>query len=251
MKRFAVVQHTYSEFLGLIERQLEKRDIGFFYFRPFVGQELPATAAQLDALFLLGGRAPITDRKAMPWLDDELRLIDIFRQAQRPIVGIGMGALLVAQHAGGTATAQPFHQAYWTTAQITDAGKGDALAEAVDGRRVLVMYNGAVSLPPSIKPLLVDAQGQWLAIRPEKNTYGILFRPELKPGMIEDMVMEAKRIVPDHIGELLTTARTEWNEMQTTTDRVVVALVKELDLMTERRKMPVFQLQVASDRDGE
>ena len=38
MQNYCVVQHTYSEFLGLIERQLEKRDIGFSYYRPFVGQ---------------------------------------------------------------------------------------------------------------------------------------------------------------------------------------------------------------------
>lgn len=35
MKHFAVVQHSYSEFLGIVESQLEKRDIGFSYFRVF------------------------------------------------------------------------------------------------------------------------------------------------------------------------------------------------------------------------
>ena len=62
MKQFAVVQHTYSEFLGLIENQLEKRDIGFAYFRPFVGQDLPGSAGQFDALFVLGGQATPSDQ---------------------------------------------------------------------------------------------------------------------------------------------------------------------------------------------
>lgn len=247
MKRFAVVQHTYSEFLGLIENQLEKRDIGFHYFRPFVGQALPGSAAQYDALFLLGGRTPVTDRKANPWLDDELNLIDTFRRAQRPVVGLGFGALLVAAHAGAHTSAEPFHRAYWTHAHKTAAGTGDALAEAVHGRRVLVMYNGTATLPAGVEPLLVDDDGQWLAIRPDPLTYGLLFRPELKPGMIEDMIMEAKRHTPDNIGELLAQARAEWAHTQTLTDQVIVALVTELDLMTERRKMPVFNLQIAPD----
>lgn len=54
MKRFLVVQHTYSEFLGGIEKQLENRGIGFIYTRPFTGQSLPASALQYNALWLLG-----------------------------------------------------------------------------------------------------------------------------------------------------------------------------------------------------
>jgi hypothetical protein len=66
----------------------------------------------------------------------------------------------------------------------------------------------------------------------------------MKPGMLEDIIMEAKHNPPDNIGELLGEARMEWVDMQATTDEVVVALVKEADLMRERRKMPVFNLKV-------
>lgn len=244
MKSYAVVQHTYSEFLGLIERQLEKRDIGFNYYRPFIGQSLPGSALQFDALFLLGGAQPTTDRTHCPWVDEELRLIDVFRRADRPVVGIGFGGLLVAERAGAVPSAEPLHNAYWSVAHGTEAGRGDALAEAMAGRRVLVMYNGSAALPDRITPLLVDDAGRWLLIRPDKLVYGMVFRPELKPGMIEDMVMEAGREVPGNIAEILAIARLEWPGMQETTDRVVAALVKELDLMRERHKPPVFRLKV-------
>lgn len=49
MKNYCVVQHSYSEFLGLIESQLEKRDIGFSYYRPFVGQDSPGRRPSLTA----------------------------------------------------------------------------------------------------------------------------------------------------------------------------------------------------------
>jgi GMP synthase-like glutamine amidotransferase len=247
MKNFAVVQHTYAEFLGLIETQLEKRDIGFSYLRPFVGQDLPGSAGQFDALFLLGGKDPTTDRDASPWLDDELRLVGMFRHAQRPIVGFGFGAMVIAEHEGAQMSAEPFHQAYWTTAHMTPAGKGDAVAEAADGRRVLVMTNGSAKLPSGLEPILVDEDGNWIAIKPDRLTYGLLFRPELKPGMIEDMIMEAKRETPGNIGELLGQARMGWNGMQELTDRMVVALVTELNLMTERHKAPVFRLNVVKE----
>lgn len=244
MKYYAVLQHTYSEFLGLIESQLEKRDIGFNYIRPFVGQAVPGSAMQFDGLFVLAAAAPTTDAEGCPWSAEEKQLIEIFRKAGRPVVGIAHGALLIAEMEGGKPSTMPFHNAYWTTAHITEAGKGDALAQTVDGRKVFVMYNGSVGLPGDLDPILVDDEGHWLAIRPDELTYGLLFRPELKPGMIEDMIMEEGRDTPDNIGELLAAARERWDETQDLNDHVIVALVKELDLMQERRKPPVFSLKV-------
>jgi len=64
--------------------------------------------------------------------------------------------------------------------------------------------------------------------------------------MLEDMVMEEGRSMPDDIGELIAAAREHWETLQETSARVVAALVGALDLMEERRKMPVFRLQERS-----
>ncbi len=248
MKQFLVVQHTYSEFLGAVEKQLENRDIGFVYCRPFTGQALPASALQYDALWLLGGAHPVTDREHCPWLDGELKLIRVFHKARRPIVGLGLGGLLVAQSAGGVAYDEPAQRAYWTTARATGAGRGDALAQAVDGKRVLVMTNGRVELPRQSEPIVVDEAGEWIAVR-DGDAYGLLFRPELKPGTIEDMIMEEGRALPDNISELLEEARAQWRESQRTTDLVVAALVSALELMRERHKPPVFALRAMEGDD--
>ena len=250
MKNFFVVQHSYAEFLGPIEKQLESRDIGFQYMRPFLGHDLPSSAPQHDALWLLGGAYPITDTESCPWLPQEYRLMEYFRKIGRPTVGIGFGGLLVARLAGGEAHEEPYFNAYWTTARKTAAGAQDPLAAAVDGREVLVMYNGRVDLPRGLDPILTDDDGRWLAVRPDATSYGVLFRPEMKPGMIEDMIMEDNRPLPDHIGDLLQQARERWPVMQQTTAQIARALVTALDLMTERRKMPVFALNPAEPKES-
>ena len=250
MKNFFVVQHSYAEFLGPIEKQLESRDIGFQYLRPFLGHDLPSSAPQHDALWLLGGAYPITDTESCPWLPQEYRLMEYFRKIGRPTVGIGFGGLLVARLAGGEAHEEPYFNAYWTTARKTAAGAQDPLAAAVDGREVLVMYNGRVDLPRGLDPILTDDDGRWLAVRPDATSYGVLFRPEMKPGMIEDMIMEDNRPLPDHIGDLLQQARERWPVMQQTTAQIALALVSALDLMTERRKMPVFALNPAEPKES-
>ncbi|WP_308387853.1 GMP synthase [Acidithiobacillus sp. AMEEHan] len=246
MKHFAVVQHSYSEFLGIIESQLEKRDIGFSYFRVFLSQELPSSALTFDALFLLGGPMSPMEQDKYPWLEQELQTIGAFRKAGRPIVGLGLGALLIAQYEGAELSLEPYHNAYFTTAHATAAGRDDPLARAVDGRQVMVWSAGTAKLPESIQPLVVDDEGRWIAFRPKDGgAMAMLFRPEMKPGLIEDILMEEDRETPDNIGELLAQARELWPEMQKTTDRVLVALVQELSLMSEKRKPRVFALNVA------
>ncbi len=243
MKNYMVIQNTYSEFLGLIEKQLERRDIGFDYYRPFLDQGLPASVGQFDGVFILGGALAPND-PSLEHHDDVLRVIQLFRKSQRPVVGIGLGGLLVAEAVGGEPHAEPEYTAAFVKAHKTEAGAGDALAEALDGREVLALHHGSASLPEGLEPVLVDKAGRWLAIHPEKHTYGLLFRPEIKPGMLEDIIMEEGHNPPPNIVDLLSEARMKWPEMQAVSDQVVVALVTELGLMQERRKAPIFSLKV-------
>jgi len=246
MKRFIAVQHSYSEFLGAIEKQLENRGIGFTYFRPFTGQSLPVSALQFDALWLLGGAYAPDDRGHISWFDEEMRLLRAFGRARRPVVGLGFGALLIAQAAGGEPAGDRAPYAYWTTAHATPAGTADPVAQAVDGRQVLVAASGRVRLPGNVEPIVVDDAGEWIALR-HADSYGLLFRPELTPGMIEDTIMEEDRPQADDISAVLEQARTLWPEFRETTDRVVAALVAGLDLMQERHKPPVFKIRAVQD----
>ncbi len=63
MKRFLVVQRSYSDFPGGVETQLESRDIGFNYLRPFAGQASPASSSRACMPTGKGFSAP----RALPW----------------------------------------------------------------------------------------------------------------------------------------------------------------------------------------
>lgn len=242
MTRFLAVQHTFSEFFGALEPQWEMRDIAFNYVRTVAGQDVAGPPSQFDALWLLGAAWPIADAARCPWVEDEIRLLRAFQKSGRPVIGLGGGAHVLAAAHGSRVFAEPAQAAYFTTAHgvVTD----DPLAQAVDGRRVLVMVNGRAALDASLTPVAIDDAGRWIAFRTPSPGYGLLFRPELKPGMLEDMVMEADREMPEDIGTLIETAREEWGALQATTERVTVALVSALDLMRERRKSPLFHLTV-------
>lgn len=244
MRSFIVVQHSYTEFLGTIEKQLEHREIAFNYSRPFIGDALPGSPMDYDACICLGGPMAPTATDEHPWLANEVELIQAFNHAQRPVVGFGLGGLLMAQAAGGQASGDaPLHGGF-VAARVTEAGRGDPVAEALDGKTVLVWHAGNVGLPPDTPATVVDDNGRWLACRPGPKAYAMRFRPEIKPGIIEDMVMEGQE-VPDNVGDILRQSQELWGQgvMQAVTDQVVVGLVSELGLMREQaRKRPVFAL---------
>jgi len=240
VKRFLAVQHSFAEFFGALEAQWEARGIGFKYVRPVTGDDVAGTPSQFDALWLLGAACAAADREHCPWLDDELRLVRAFAKSKRPVVGLGFGAHVLAAAYGATLSAQPAHDARFALAHALVAD--DPLARAIDGRRVLVMANGSAELGAGLEPVAADDDGRWLAFRTPELGYGLLFRPELKPGMLEDMVMEDERPLPEDIGALIEAAREAWPAMQDTTDRVVAALVGALGLMDERAKAPVFRI---------
>jgi GMP synthase (glutamine-hydrolysing) len=240
VKRFLAVQHSFAEFFGALEAQWEARGIGFKYVRPVTGEDVAGTPSQFDALWLLGAAHAAADREHCPWIDDELRLVRAFAKSRRPVVGLGFGAHVLAAAYGAALSAEPAHDARFATARALAAD--DPVARAIDGRRVLVMACGSAELGPALEPVAVDEAGRWLAFRTGQLGYGLLFRPELKPGMLEDMVMEDGRPLPQDIGTLIEAAREQWPSMQDTSDRVAAALVAALGLMDERAKPPVFRI---------
>ncbi|MGH8732273.1 MAG: glutamine amidotransferase-related protein, partial [Burkholderiales bacterium] len=99
-----VVQHTSAEYLGLMEDHLEGRSIRFRYHRPFTGKApLPAADTLGNGLFLLGGgpwgSAGVRD---VPTLKDEIALARAALENDEPVIGIGLGAQILALAAGGS-----------------------------------------------------------------------------------------------------------------------------------------------------
>ncbi|NNG03843.1 MAG: GMP synthase, partial [Inquilinus sp.] len=100
-----VIQHTSGEFLGLIEDHLEGRGIRFVYSRPFTaGGKLPATLDFAKGLVLLGGGPWGTGGgRAVPSLTEEIDLTRRCLELGKPVIGIGLGAQILALATGGGA----------------------------------------------------------------------------------------------------------------------------------------------------
>jgi GMP synthase-like glutamine amidotransferase len=190
MRSLAVVQHTSAEYLGLIEDHLEGRRIRFRYFRPFTaGGKLPGIAERADGLVFLGGgpwgSAP--GAHCLPTLEAEVSLASVALAAMQPLIGIGLGAQILALAAGGGVTAAPLVFDVGTATRAAD----DALAGFLPGRYPLVRYfRDELVLPLGARVLARDDRGRPALFQCGEKAFGFLGHPGIKSAMIEDLIME-------------------------------------------------------------
>jgi len=93
------LQHVPFEGLGSIEPWLRTAGYAITATRFFAAEELPA-ADELDLLVVMGGPMSVTDEDEFPWLVREKRFVREVIGAGKPVLGICLGAQLVASAMG-------------------------------------------------------------------------------------------------------------------------------------------------------
>jgi GMP synthase-like glutamine amidotransferase len=186
MKRIAVLQHTEAEYLGLMEDHFEGRNIRFQYFRPFTsGGVVPPGIGSFDGLIVLGaGPYGVVSGHLLPSLGPELRLTRAFLEAGLPVLGFGLGAVLLAIAAGGGAQEAPLRFVIEDTRPV-----GEGLPGV--GPLPLACYlRDRPVLPPGAQVLSENHAGAPMIFSVGETALGFLGHPGIKGGMAEDLIME-------------------------------------------------------------
>ena len=196
MNVVAVVQHTSGEYLGLMEDHFEGRRIRFQYFRPFAGGgKLPATDVPADALLLLGGGPwGSAGSRDLPTLQAEVELTRAKLEEGTPVIGIGVGAQILAMAAGGGSEHRDLTFEMLTATRIHDDALNGYLPESF--HQVIYMRDWPLP-PPSARILAADDAGRPVVWQVGDNAYGFCGHPGIKLGMVEDLIMEFEEVAAD------------------------------------------------------
>ena len=100
MSRVLVLQHVESEGLGIIEKALRQKGIGADFIKIFRGERIPGNANVCDGLIVLGGPMGVYEEDIYPFIKDEITLIKSAIKDDTPILGICLGAQMLAKAAG-------------------------------------------------------------------------------------------------------------------------------------------------------
>jgi GMP synthase (glutamine-hydrolysing) len=95
-----VFQHTPSEPLGYFEEIFSDGEISYEYIR--LWDDDPVTARYATHLIFLGGPMSVNDESKLPWLKKEKELIREAVKKRVPVLGLCLGAQLIASAHGAT-----------------------------------------------------------------------------------------------------------------------------------------------------
>lgn len=232
MKLVSVVQHTSSEYLGLIEDHLEGRGIRFRYFRPFTGGgNLPERDAIRDGLVLLGGGVwGAAGARDVPTLRQELSLAHAALMFESPVIGVGLGAQILAIAAGGQSVPAGLEF------EVTTARRVDALAlnGYLPQEYPLAIYMRDWPAPPAhARVLAEDASGRPALWQIGPRAFGFAGHPGLKVAMVEDLIMEFDE-APQEPGPALAQLRSAQRAMEDALVPIMTGIVKLMNWMQPR-----------------
>lgn len=189
MKLIHVIQHTSAEYLGLIEDHLEGRGLRFKYYRPFTEQKaLPHIDAMQDGLILLGGGPwGSAGGRDVPTLEAEIKLAHACLMREWPVIGIGLGAQILALAAGGRAESAPLRFDLGVASRTGDG----ALNGYLPPRFPFASYMRDWPVPPDYAAVLArDEAGRGMLWQIGARAFGFVAHPGLKVAMVEDLIME-------------------------------------------------------------
>ena len=200
MRNLAVIQHTESEYLGLIEDHFEGRNIRFQYIRPFLGMDKLPGEAVGDGLVLLGaGPYGVVSGHILPSLSRELRLTTAYLEAGLPVLAFGLGAVILSVAAGGGAQESELDFAL----QHAKATASGHLQGHLPASLPLACYlRDKPILSPNAEVLAINEKAEPLIFSVGKHALGFLGHPGMKRGMIEDLIMEFEQTPDDCITPL-------------------------------------------------
>jgi GMP synthase (glutamine-hydrolysing) len=167
-----------------------------------------------DATIVLGGGMHADEEELHPWLVPELDFVAAEVERGRPLLGICLGAQLIARAAGGRVVRAQTPEVGWRELELTDDGRADpVLAELPATFEAFQWHHYTWELPAATE--LAHGGGLSQAYRLGDAVRGVQFHPEVTAAQIERWIAEGPEDVEDE--QALRTATRErigsWNRI--------------------------------------
>jgi GMP synthase (glutamine-hydrolysing) len=176
-----VLRHEPFEHLGHFAQRLDESSIRFSYID--LGQSLSTDG--YTGVIVMGGPQSANDPD--PRLAAEMHLIREAMAQGVPILGVCLGAQLIAKALGARVFRNPSKEIGWAPVYFTDAAKDDPLFGGLVSPTTFFHWHGETfDLPSGAELLAYSDLCRQQAFRYGNCVYGVQFHPEITPEMIVD-----------------------------------------------------------------
>lgn len=154
--RVHYLQHVPFEGLGTIEGTLRVRGARIHCSKLYAGEKFPQLD-EFDALIILGGPMSVHDETLLPWLADEKRFVRNAVQAGKRVLGICLGAQILAEVMGGKVIANAFREVGWFPVTRRSESHSSALADFFPDEILAFHWHGETFSIPDGASLLASS----------------------------------------------------------------------------------------------
>ena len=186
MKSVLAIRHVHFEGLGLLEEMLAERKTWHVRVLDAGIDDLSALdPLEPELLVVLGGPIGVYERDIYPFLADELRLLEARLKAGRPVLGICLGAQLMAAALGARVYPAPAKEVGWAPVSLSAAGRESVLRHVDGGVPVLHWHGDTFDLPAGATLLASTEVCPNQAFGYGPAARGLQFHREVVPAEIE------------------------------------------------------------------
>jgi GMP synthase (glutamine-hydrolysing) len=183
--------------------------------------EPPADPLRYDAVIVLGGSMNVDQEDEHPWLATLKLLLRRMLDAEVPVLGVCLGAQLLAEAAGGETRRAPRPEIGWYPVELTEAGREDPLLASLDPGFIGFQWHSyEFTLPPGAVEL-ARSDVCLQAARVGAASWAIQFHAEVSEGDALSWIADYKSdpdavrvgVEPDSLARQTRAAIGPWNEL--------------------------------------
>jgi GMP synthase-like glutamine amidotransferase len=198
--RVLVIDNYIGTPLGLVAGALAEAGADVDSRAAWRGMPVPDSHGDYDGLVVLGGEQSAVDDAGSPWLPQVASLARAFGEADKAVLGICLGAQLVARgHGGQNILGRPLEFG-WHYVRPTPAGRSDPVLGALGaGAPQFHWHFDTVTLPPHATRLAESDLTEVQAFRIGRAVYGIQFHFEAARAVVDRWSEDFADVIARHV----------------------------------------------------
>lgn len=182
------LQHVWFEDLGYIRLWAEERGHTITTTRLFEEEPLPSPS-DIDWLIVLGGPMNIYEEDSYPWLAREKAFIKSAIKEKKRVLGLCLGAQLIADVLGGKVTQNQCREIGWFTVTKQESSRSSSLLRSLPSSLMAFHWHGdTFSLPPRCERVITNHACRNQGFQYEGHVLGLQFHLESTPQSVELLV---------------------------------------------------------------
>lgn len=185
MRKVLIFQHVANEILGTLNPALKQQGLRIRYVNFERDPNATPSIDKYNGLIVLGGYMGVYEADQYTHIKTEMKLIEEALKKDVPVLGICLGAQILAHVLGSEVRKAPEKEMGWYDIELTTAGENaPLLSHFKKTEKIFQMHGDTFDIPKSCEHLAQSKLCRAQAFSYGRKAYGLQFHLEVDEAMI-------------------------------------------------------------------